>query len=92
MRIYELILVLKSSLSDSQRKKVVDGVKKLSKDIKITKEDSLGVKPLAYKIKKELNGHFTHLIMEAKEIIPQDLEKKLLASEDVLRHLLLRKK
>jgi ribosomal protein S6 len=45
-----------------------------------------------YKIKKELNGHFMHLVMEAKELVPSDIEKKLLASEDVLRHLLLRSK
>jgi ribosomal protein S6 len=92
MRIYELILVLKSSLSDAGRKKIVDTVKDLSKDLKITKEESLGVKQLSYKIKKELSGHFVKLVMEVKEAIPQDLEKKLLSSEDVLRHLLLRTK
>lgn len=91
MRLYELILVLKSSLSDSQRKKIVDSVKNISKDLKITKEENLGVKPLMYKIKKELNGHFVHLAIEAKELVPSDLEKKLLETEDVLRHLLLRK-
>jgi small subunit ribosomal protein S6 len=92
MRIYELVLILKSSISEAQRKKAVDVVKSLNKDLKIAKEESLGVKPLAYKIKKELSGHFVHLVMEAKELIPADLEKRLIANEDILRHLLIRTK
>jgi small subunit ribosomal protein S6 len=92
MRIYELILVLKTALSDAQKKKAIDAVKNLSKDLKITKEDHIGIKPLSYKIKKELSGYFVHLIMEVKEVIPQDLEKKILTNEDILRHLLLRTK
>jgi small subunit ribosomal protein S6 len=92
MRIYELVLILKSSLSDAQKKKAIDLVKNLSKDLKIIEEESLGVKPLAYKIKKELSGYFVRFVIEAKELIPADLEKKLIASEDILRHLLLRNK
>ncbi len=92
MRIYELVLVLKTSLSDSQRKKTLDTIKGWLKDLKIVKEEQIGQKLLSYKIKKEDNGHFVRLLMEAKEIIPEDLEKKLLGEENILRHLLLRNK
>lgn len=92
MREYELVLVLKSSLSEDKRKKVLDTIKGWFKDAKIAKEDNWGLKALSYRIKKETSGFFSVLSLEAKEAIPADFEKKLLAVEDVLRHLLIRKK
>lgn len=92
MRAYELVLILKNSLSETERKKVLEKIKEVLKDIKVIKEEQLGQKPLSYKIKKETSGYFVRLLMEAKELIPQDLEKKILANENILRHLLLRNK
>lgn len=91
MRIYELALVLKSSLSQVKRKKAVDTIKSLLKDLKITKEEDVGEKQLSYKIKKENTGYYLDFLFEG-ESIPMDFEKKLLANEDVLRHLLIRRK
>ena len=54
MRLYELVLVLRTSLSEADRKKLVDQVKKALGDIKVTKEEEWGQKPLAYAIKKEI--------------------------------------
>lgn len=92
MREYELVMVLKSSLSEEKRKKVFETVKKWLGEIKVSKEDNWGLKPLTYKIKKETSGFFSVLSLQAKEIIPSDFEKKLLGIEDVIRHLLIRKK
>lgn len=91
MRIYELALVLKSSLSQVKRKKAVDTVKNYLKGLKITKEEEVGEKTLSYKIKKEKTGYYLDFLFEG-ESIPMDFEKKLLTNEDVLRHLLIRKK
>ncbi|MDP3940936.1 MAG: 30S ribosomal protein S6 [bacterium] len=92
MRIYELVLVLKTSLSDAQRKKLLDQVKDMLKGVKIGKEDEWGQKPLAYKIRRELAGFYHILHLESETGIEKGFEKKLVASEDVLRHLLIRKK
>lgn len=92
MREYELIMVLKSSLSEDKRKKVLETIKGWFKDTKVAKEDHLGLKALAYRIKKETSGFFSTLSLETKEVIPADFEKKLLGIEDVVRHLLIRKK
>lgn len=91
MRLYELIVVLKSSLSESQRKKLVDSVKELLKEAKITKHEEWGQKVLSYPIKKETAGVFHFLTVEA-ENVPKDLERRILATEGVIRHLLIRKK
>lgn len=91
MRSYELILITKTSLTDILRKKLITGVKTLLKDLKIVKENEVGQKSLAYKIKKEINGFYLDFTLEG-EVIPQDFEKKLLENDNILRHLLLRTK
>lgn len=90
MRLYELMVVLKTSLSEAERKKVITGIKDLVKDMKV-KEEELGQKPLAYKIKHELAGVY-HILHLEGENIAEGFEKRLLANENILRHLLLRKK
>jgi len=91
MRVYTLALVVRPSLSLVQRKKVVDTIKNILRDLKIIKENEVGLKPLAYKIKKEINGFYWDFAFQG-ENIPQNFEKKLLENENILRHLLLRKK
>lgn len=91
MRSYELVLVTKASVSDAIRKKIVADVKALLKDLKITKENEVGQKALAYKIRREMNGFYSDFIMEGEKI-PTNFEKKLLENDNILRHLLLRKK
>jgi len=88
MRVYEVVVVLKP-VGESQRKKLLEFVKVLLKDVKITKEDDLGSKALAYKIKGELSGHYYDLMLEG-ESFPSDFEKKLMENEEILRHLVLR--
>jgi len=91
MRSYELILVVKTSLTDVLRKKLIAGVKELLKDLKIVKENEIGQKALAYKIKKEASGFYLDFVLEG-EIVPGNFEKKLLENDNILRHLLLRTK
>lgn len=88
---YNLTLVLKSSLKEGDRKKVIEQIKSLLGKAKIT-EKEWGQKALAYPIKKEVSGLFLSWAIEAEEVIPMDFEKKLLNNADVLRHLLLRSK
>ncbi|HLD38536.1 MAG TPA: 30S ribosomal protein S6, partial [Candidatus Nanoarchaeia archaeon] len=77
MRVYELVLVAKPSLTEALRKKMITGIKALLKDLKIVKENEVGQKTLAYKIKKEINGFYFDFTLEG-ENIPADFEKKLL--------------
>ncbi len=91
MRSYELILVAKTSLTDVLRKKLIAGIKVLLKDLKIVKENEVGQKALAYKIKRETNGFYLDFLLEG-ENIPPDFEKKLLENDNILRHLVLRTK
>ena len=90
MRNYELVLVLKTRLSEADRKKILSGLKDLLKGFKVSKEEDMGQKPLSYPIKKEVAGYFSSLNFESENPVPEDFEKKLFGNDDVLRHLLIR--
>ncbi len=87
-----MALVLRSSLSEEKRKKLLETVKAALGNIKIVKEDQWGQKVLAYPIKKEESGFYALLSLETETSVPSDFEKKLFGQEDILRHLLVRKK
>lgn len=91
MRLYDLVLVLRSSISDKEREKLLDSIKGWLKGVKIVKDEPWGQKPLSYKIQKEVSGIYHKMELEA-ENIPAEFEKRLNTNESILRHLLLRKK
>jgi len=92
VRVYELVLILKTSLSEANRKKLLDTIKGFLPDLEIVKEDEWGQKPLSYSIKKEIAGYYLNWVFELKSELPKDFEKKLITNDNILRHLLLRKK
>ena len=92
MRTYELVLVVNPSVTEPNRKKLVEAVTSWLGKAKVTKEEDWGSKALKYRIKKELTGHFYDLKLEVEATVPADFEKKILAHEDILRHLLVRTK
>jgi ribosomal protein S6 len=88
--VYQLILVLKSSLKEADQKKLLESIKSLLGKTKIT-EKTWGQKALAYPIKKEVSGLFLNWNIDGEGVIPSDFERKLLNNDNILRHLLLRK-
>jgi ribosomal protein S6 len=91
MRTYELVLVVKPSVKEAERKKLLEQVKGWLGKITVTKEEDWGQKALAYPIKKEDAGHYIQLFLEG-ETFPTDFETRVLQNNSVLRHLLLRTK
>lgn len=92
MRLYDLVIVTRPSLSDAQKKKLLDSVKDFLKGVKVAKEEDWGQKPLAYKIKRELAGVYHLFKLETDASVPQGLEKRLVNDENIIRHLLIRTK
>lgn len=90
MRTYELVVVLKP-VDEKDRKKTLETVKSWLNGLKVLSEKEWGSKALKYAIKKELTGFYYDFELEG-DVIPADLEKNLLLADDVLRHLIVRKK
>jgi small subunit ribosomal protein S6 len=89
MKTYQLVLVLKTSLTEVNRKKFIETVKGWLGKTKIAKEEEWGEKTLAYDIKHEKTGFYLNYLLESDNL-PEDLERKLFASENVLRHLVIK--
>lgn len=85
---YALTIVVKPDLEEKARKELLSLVAK--KMGKIEKEEEWGMKDLAYAIKHNRKGHYTHYLFstEPKDIAP--LDKTLKLEEDILRYLLIR--
>jgi small subunit ribosomal protein S6 len=92
MRKYELVIVVRPSVKEADKKKLVETIKDWLKDFKITKEDDWGQKPLAYVIKKEVAGYYSLVQFEGEAGIEKEFEQRLLRNNDIIRHLLLRTK
>ncbi|EKD85719.1 MAG: hypothetical protein ACD_37C00644G0003 [uncultured bacterium] len=86
---YNLTLVLRSSLKEADRKKLLEGIKELLGKAKVT-EREWGQKALAYPIKKEVSGLYLSWTIDGDVVIASDFEKRLLNNDNILRHLLLR--
>jgi small subunit ribosomal protein S6 len=105
MRTYELTLVLRPSLKEADRKKLLESVKDWLAPVKIVKENDWGQKALAYPIKKEDAGYYVMLELEVEDAevsakdkvskptgVPADFEQRLIRNDSVIRHLLMRTK
>lgn len=92
MRTYDLVLVLKADIAETQREKLLDTVKTWLGNAKVDSK-SLGKKLLSYPIKKEGEGIYILLNLGYTDgvVVPADVEKKLLMNDNVLRHLLVRR-
>ena len=91
MRTYELVVVVKPSVKEADRKKLIDQVKEWLGEVKVAKEDDWGQKALAYLIKKQDSGHYFMMQLEG-ETIPEGFETRLIQNNDILRHLVVRTK
>jgi len=91
MRNYELVFVLKPDLKEDSRKKVVDKIKNILKDLKAkkVKQDDWGEKELSYPIQKYKKGFYVQFNFSLSENKVSKLEEKIQLEEDIIRHLLL---
>ena len=87
-----MVLVMKPSLKEADRKKLVETVKEWLGKVKIAKENDWGQKALAYPIKKEDAGYYIMFDLESEDAIGMDFETRLIRNDSIIRHLLLRTK
>jgi small subunit ribosomal protein S6 len=92
MRRYELMLVLRPDLADE---KVQASLERTARAIasgggQIVKQAPWGRRRLAYPIDHHREGSYYVILFEAPPTVVTELERGLLISEDVLRHLVTR--
>jgi small subunit ribosomal protein S6 len=90
---YELMVITDPSLSEEERTKSLDELKKLFKDNSVTieKEDVWGDKKLAYKINKSERGFYILLDLDMDGKLIKDLSKTINLDKNIWRYMFIKK-
>ena len=93
LRNYELLYVLKPDLTDEQVTTEQDYVRNAVKTLggEIKKEDSWGIKPLPFEMKKHKEGFFCVMQLELEPEVPAKLEYELKINDRIIRNMLTKK-
>ncbi len=93
MNKYEVMFIVKATMESEDVKKTAESFKKLVSELKgkVAEYKELGQKHLAYPIKKELNGYYFLMTIEADKETIQEFDRKIRLDENVLRLLIIRK-
>ena len=92
MPLYEHVFLARQDISQTQ----VDALTKEMSEVitegggKIGKTEYWGVKPLAYKIKKNRKAHFSLMNIDAPPAAVAEMERRMRLSQDVIRFLTVR--
>ena len=92
MRKYEIMFMVKATMESSLIEKTADSFKKLLTEnkAKVLESRALGERKLAYPIKKELNGYYFLMQVEAGSEAIAEFDRKALIDENMLRHLIIK--
>ena len=94
MKNYEIMFIVRPTLSEEEVKKVVDNFKKVITDngSKITEVKEMGQRELAYEIKKFKSGYYFVFEVEANDDKAiKEFDRLAGINENILRHLIIRK-
>ena len=93
MNNYEMMFIVKAQGEEAEVKKVAESISKVAKEnkAKVAELKELGLKKLAYPIKKEINGYYFLMTFEASKEAIAELNRKTSINENVIRHLIVRK-
>ncbi|MFA6774688.1 MAG: 30S ribosomal protein S6 [Sphaerochaetaceae bacterium] len=91
MRNYEFTVIF--CAEDEKMKKGLESVSEMFKNanVTITKQDDMGVRQLAYPIKKQDKGHYVYFELQAEPASLDGFEKDLLLDPNVLKYLFVNK-
>lgn len=92
MKKYEIMFIVKATQESADVKKTAENAKTIltSQKANVTEFKELGEKKLAYPIKKELNGYYYVMQVEANNEAITEFDRKVKLDENILRHLIIR--
>lgn len=93
MRKYEIMFIVKPTLSEEDVKKVIKKFTKILEDneAKITNEKDMGQRELAYEIKDFKNGFYYLINLEANnDTAVSEFDRQAKNTSDIIRHLITR--
>lgn len=89
---YEIMFIVKATMESDQVKTTAEAMKNIitSEGGRVIDFKELGEKKLAYPIKKEINGYYFVMQVEANKDVETEFNRKASIDENVLRHLIIK--
>ncbi len=89
---YEIMFIVKATMESDQVKATAEAMKNIitSEGGRVIDFKELGEKKLAYPIKKEINGYYFVMQVEANKDVENEFNRKASIDENVLRHLIIK--
>ncbi len=93
LRDYELILIISPEIADENLDTTIDKISQFitKKGSAISDTERWGKRKLAYPIEHFMEGSYVLIRFESRPTLTKELEESLQVSEEVLRHLLIKK-
>ena len=90
MKKYEIMYILKSSLDDAARKAQIEKLHGIitKNGGKVNNVNEWGLRDLAYPIKKEINGYYVVIKIEAENVALKEFDRLTRIDNNVLRTLI----
>lgn len=92
MKKYEIMFIVKATMESDEIKTVVENYKNLVTSMKANIVDfkEMGERKLAYPIKKEINGYYFVMQLEADSATVKEFDRKASIDEKIIRHLIIK--
>lgn len=92
MPLYETVFIARQDVSTQQVETLTEQMSEFitAGGGNVAKVENWGLRNLAYKVKKNRKGHYVLLSVDAPVAAVKEMERNLLLSEDILRHMTLR--
>jgi small subunit ribosomal protein S6 len=92
MNKYEIMFIVKATIDKEAITATAEAMKKIITDDKgkVVEFKEIGEKKFAYPIKKELNGYYFLMQVEANSETESEFNRKASLDENVLRHLIIK--
>lgn len=92
MNNYETIFLMKDDITEEQRNTVIEEIREyLTKNGKISVEENLGKKKLAYKVREYEYAYYYLIQFVGKADIISELERKYRINENILKFITIRR-
>ena len=92
MNKYEFMFIVKATMENEMAKKTAENMKNIiaENNGKIIEFKEMGERKLAYPIKKEINGYYFVMQLEATKDAIKELDRKASIDETIIRHLIIK--
>ncbi len=92
MPLYETVFIARQDVSTAQVETLTEEMSGFITEGggNVAKVENWGLRNLAYKVKKNRKGHYVLLNLDAPVAAVKEMERNMLLSEDILRHMTLR--